>query len=473
MVLKMRCSDVLKQLALVTLAGALLCSSVLPSRAKDSLVWQQDKNTVAAEITSWTLAELLENITSVTGWQIYVEPETKLTVSTKFKDRTPGDALKLLLGDLSFALLPQTNAASKLYVFRTTLQEATQLVKPPQKAVAKLTKPIPDELIITVKPGTDIEALAKKLGAKVIGKLDGLNTYRLKFDDAEAANEAKEQLRTDSSVESVENNYPITRPEQPDMLKAGSGPPINLTPKVVPDANRIVVALIDTAVQPKGTGLEGLFLTPISVNGNFQPGADEPTHATAMVEAAARGITASMDGKPESKVRFLSVDVYGGRPTTSTFEVGQGILEALKYNPSIINMSLGGYADSPMLQTIIESAHKQNVLFFASAGNDPVPNPTYPAAFPDVVAVTAADPVSSDRNSFRLAPYANYGSFVDVFAPGRYIVNFNNRSWMVTGTSGSSAYMAGIAAGMLDSGGKSSAQVEAVIRSSFRFNSPR
>ncbi|MDB6030857.1 MAG: Thermophilic serine proteinase [Verrucomicrobiales bacterium] len=469
----MRNAGFLNQLKLWALVLTCLCVGVPLVQAKDSLDWQQEKNTVAAEITSWDLAELLENIASVTGWQIYVEPDTKHPVSTKFKNRTPGDALRLLLGDLSFALLPQKNAPSRLYVFRTTLQEATQLVKVPQKPATKVTKPIPDELIITVKPGTDIEALAKKLGAKVIGKLDGLNTYRLKFEDAESANEAKEQLRTDSSVESVENNYPITRPEQPDMLKAGAGSPINLTPKVVPDANRIVVALIDTAVQPKGTGLDGFFLAPISVNGDFQPGADEPTHGTSMSEAIARGMTASMDGKPESKVRFLSVDVYGRNPTTSTFEVGQGILEALKYNPSIINMSLGSYADSPMLQTIIESAHKQNVLFFASAGNDPVPNPTFPAAFPDVIAVTAADPVSSDRNSFRLAPYANYGSFVDVFAPGRYIVNFNNRSWMVTGTSGSSAYMAGIAAGMLDSGGRTSSQVEAVIRSSFRFNSPR
>lgn len=463
MVLNMRESGVGRKLKTGGVFWALLLVSALMLPAKDSLVWQQDKNKVAAEITSWDLAELLESIAASTGWQIFVEPETKLTVTTKFKDRTPGDALKLLLGDLSFALLPQKNAPSRLYVFRTTMKEATQMVKVPDKAPARLTRPIADELILTVKPGTDIDALAKKLGAKVIGRADGLNTYRLKFEDAEAATSARETLKTDSSVESIENNYPIGRPEQPDAFTGGSFPPLNLNPKVVPDANQIIVALIDTGVQPKGTGMDAFFLPSMSVSGDPAPQSAQPTHGTSMGETILRGILASMGTGQDSKVRIQPVDVYGRNETTSTFEVGQGVLKALEKGPRIVNMSLGSYSDSPFLQKIISSAHSQGVMFFASAGNQPVPYPTFPAAQPEVIAVTAA-------YKGQLAPYANFGSFVDVIAPGTVPVTYNNQSWVVSGTSASSAYMAGYAAGLFDVSGKAPTQIETTIRTQFRFS---
>ena len=130
--------------------------------AAESFDWKA--NSVAAEISSWDLPKLLQKLVEATGWQIYVDPEAKQMISTKFKDRPQGEALRLLLGDLNFALLPaQSNGPPRLYVFRTTMQEATQLVKLQQKSRAK---PIANELIVKVKPGVNIDELAKKLGAK-------------------------------------------------------------------------------------------------------------------------------------------------------------------------------------------------------------------------------------------------------------------------------------------------------------------
>src|SRR5207247_4399622 len=116
-------------------AALMLCglSAGVCSRGADSLVWQQDKNRVTAEIGSWDLPQLLETISSATGWQIYADPDAKHRVSIKFRDRSPGEALRLLLGELNFALLPQTNAPSRLFVFRNSLQEATQFVRAPAK----------------------------------------------------------------------------------------------------------------------------------------------------------------------------------------------------------------------------------------------------------------------------------------------------------------------------------------------------
>src|SRR5882757_5175941 len=85
------------------------------------------------------------------GWKVFVEPGTTHTVSAKFKNLPPGEALRLLLGDLNFALIPETNASPKLFVFRTSQGNATQLVRAPKSGNGR-GKIIPNELIVTLKP---------------------------------------------------------------------------------------------------------------------------------------------------------------------------------------------------------------------------------------------------------------------------------------------------------------------------------
>ena len=423
---------------------------------------------VAAEISSWDLTKLLENIATTTGWQIFVEPETKHTVSTKFKNRAPGEALRLLLGDLSFALLPQSNAPSRLFVFRTSLQEATQRVHAPEKtANAKAAKPIANELIVTLKPGMKIDELARKLGAKVTGRAEGLNAYRLEFEDADAAAAAREQLKTNDDVASVDSNYQISRPENPEALTYSSSAPFSLKPKAIGDANRIIVGLIDTAFQAKGSGLEDFLLPSISVAGDAKTSDTQPTHGTSMAETVLRGLAMGFESTDGSRVRILPVDVYGNNPTSSTFDVALGIYKAINAGATIINLSLGSEGESSFLKQVIRSGHDQGVLFFAAAGNTPVRTSTFPAAYPEVIAVTAGD------RRGNIASYANYGDFVDVMMPGSAVVNFKGQSWLVMGTSASTAYASGMAAGMVDQTGKSLSQIEAAIRSNFAFTTKK
>src|SRR6266478_3483738 len=107
-----------------------------PAVAADSLDWNTNRNRVTADIRSEDLFGLLEQITATTGWHVFVEPDTLHTVSAKFKDLAPGDALHLLLGDVNFALLPTTNASSRLFVFRTARENATLAVRPAKLATA-------------------------------------------------------------------------------------------------------------------------------------------------------------------------------------------------------------------------------------------------------------------------------------------------------------------------------------------------
>ncbi|MEI9962483.1 MAG: hypothetical protein WDM76_15600 [Limisphaerales bacterium] len=139
----------------------------------NSIVWHKTADRVDADLHGMALLPLLEEIAVEADWRVFVEPDTERTVSAKFKNLSSGEALKMLLGDLNFALVPQTNAAARLYVFRTKLENATRQVR-----VAKAPKRVANELLLHIKPGTDIDALARMLDAKITGRLDKYGVYR-------------------------------------------------------------------------------------------------------------------------------------------------------------------------------------------------------------------------------------------------------------------------------------------------------
>ena len=213
-----RLGSVLRASARVPGFLAALCLTIalfaaVPARAAGTLNWETNGNRVSADIKSGKLLPLLEQIASVTGWHVFLEPNTTCTISAKFDRLPPGEALHMLLRGLNFALIPATNGSPKLLVFRSTMQNATQSVRPANLAGADAKgKLIPNELIVRLKPGAKIDDLAKLLGAKVTGRIDSLNAYRLQFEDQAAADAAREQLASNSDVASVDSNYSIDRP---------------------------------------------------------------------------------------------------------------------------------------------------------------------------------------------------------------------------------------------------------------------
>ncbi|MHB8522425.1 MAG: S8 family serine peptidase [Limisphaerales bacterium] len=442
----------------ILLSGCAWLAGVSPAAEPDALVWRAGPGKVDARIEGWGLDKVLQRISAATGWRIYVEPDTGRSISVKFKNLDVPEALRALLSGLNFALLPQTNAPAKLFVYRTSVQDAIQLVKPAASGRKTAGQPIPNQLIVTLKPDAkeNIEALARRLGAKVIGRIDGLNTYELQFADEAATQSARDALGQDSSVAGFDNNFSFSRPDSAQPLSLSSSAPLALKPNVKNDANRVVVGLIDTGVQAQGARLDNYVLPAISVAGQSDLPATQPTHGTSMAETILRGVAQTDAGADGTSVRILPVDVYGNNADTSTFDVAKGIYSAIQNGATLINLSLGGTGDSEVLHQLIQSASSQGILFFGAAGNVPNTDPTYPAAYPEVISVTAGSKTG-------LAPYANRGDFVDVVAPGASIITFNGQDYLVTGTSAATADVTGLAAGLSDHSGKTPAQVRAEI----------
>jgi serine protease len=87
---------------------------------------------------------------------------------------------------------------------------------------------------------------------------------------------------------------------------------------------------------------------------------------------------------------------------------------------NIINLSLGGTSSDPTLQSAVSAARAAGVIVIAAAGNNNTSAPFYPAAYDGVVGVSAVG-----FNGTR-APYSNYGSYVDIAAPGGNLTTYLN-----------------------------------------------
>lgn len=433
--------------------------------ATNVLVWNKANDRVDADVRAWELFGLLERIASETGWQVYVEPDSGHKASVKFKNLPSGDALRLLLGDLNFALIPQTNASSRLYVFRTAMQNATRQVRPVTGKNLRDAQPkrVPNQLIVRLKPGADIDLWARQLNAKVIGRIPELDAYLLEFEDAAALEAARVQLGNGPDVAAVDYNYYLDQPEAARGLLGASTPQLSLQLKPPGDSGGVIVGLVDTAVQPLGGNLDAFLLKQVSVAGEASFSSTTPTHGTSMAETILRSLEIVTKGS--TSVQILPVDVYGPNADTTSWNVARGIVEAVNNGANVINLSLGGGGDSVMLRDLVQSVTARGIPIFAAAGNEPVATPFFPAAYPEVTAVTARG--ESSPGKVTIAPYANFGSFVDVAAPDASIIYFADRPWYVRGTSAAAAYTSGMAAGLAETTQKNWSEIQKMLQRNF------
>lgn len=438
---------------IIALAFLIFSSAV---RGAETLNWSTNENRVSANLESVPLTRLLEGVSQATGWRVYVESNVTANVSVKFKDLPTGEALRFLLGKLNFALVPQTNASPRLYVFQSSLENATKLIRPANLTERK-AEPIPNELVVTLKPGAKIENLDCIQAGKVVGKIASLNAYRIQFKNESEAQAARDCLSGNPDVDSIDSNFKVDRTPPLRQLDASVAPDFNLKVNQ-PNGNcPIVIGLVDTGGTVPAS-LRNLVRPSMSVFANSQaPAPDDLTHGTAMLETMAEIIQNA--GSGSTSVQIQPMDVYGGNPTTTTFDVARGISKVItEGHANIINLSLGSPGDSVVLHNLIRQASEQGIVFFGAAGNEPVTTPTYPAAYPEVFAVTAGD------RDGQVSSYANRGNFIDMMAPGTSIVPFDGQSYFVTGTSTATAYVSGLVAGMADLRGNCPSEIIPAVR---------
>ncbi|QCD58601.1 hypothetical protein CEB94_29960 [Streptomyces hawaiiensis] len=181
----------------------------------------------------------------------------------------------------------------------------------------------------------------------------------------------------------------------------------------------VKVAVLDTGVNPDTSSLKGQVLgdeAPEAVSHNATE--DYKGHGTSMAELiAGTGAGGGMQGlAPGAKIvpyRVLSKGV-SSTDKKKTPSVGDAIKAAADSDARIINMSFGSDIIDPDVEKVIKYAHSKGKLMFAATGNDAGSKNFigYPAAYPYVVGVAAAD----DKG--KVGDFSEFGNYVDLGAPG-------------------------------------------------------
>jgi hypothetical protein len=206
----------------------------------------------------------------------------------------------------------------------------------------------------------------------------------------------------------------------------------------------VLVAVVDSAIDMNHPDLAGAFVEQYDAVGRREK---PHFHGTGMVGAIAAHHRL-MGIAPEA--RILAIQAFSGTtrqsPEATTKQILAGLDWAVRKGARVINMSFAGPYD-PMLALAMKNAHAKGVVLIAASGNlGPKSPPLYPAADPNVIAVTAVD------ENDRLFAQAVRGPHVAIAAPGvDVMVPAPEETYqLTTGTSVAAAHVSGVAALMIE-----------------------
>ncbi len=202
---------------------------------------------------------------------------------------------------------------------------------------------------------------------------------------------------------------------------------------------KVLVAVINSGIDLSHPELAG------AIAGSFDAlGKREGPHMHGTAIAGAIVAHARLMGAAPA-ARILAIRAFSaanGDTEATTFAIVKGVEYAVQQNARVINMSFAGPAD-PALARELAGAKAKGVVLIAASGNyGPKSPPQFPAADPNVIAVSATD---ADDKLFRAS---NIGLHIALTAPGVDIllpVPGSNYE-MISGTSFSAAYVSGVAA---------------------------
>ncbi len=331
--------------------------------------------------------------------------------------------------------------------------------KPVRPATVEATPAHTSSIVVRARSGGDlprVEAAVRDAGYSVAERIPSMKALAVGLPPGVGAVEAVTRLTGAPGVLYAEPAYPVRAADVPaDALFERQQP--YLSAVRAPEAWEvetgnpgIVVAVLDTGVDITHPDLAGriwsnpndavangidddtngciddahgcaVVLTSdgecaIAIDGNIADDAGHGTFVAGIIAANAdgHGIVGVARGATIMPVKVLDCQ---GRGTS--VELAQGIVYAAENGARVINISLGGNVDSFFVQEALRIAHDDyGVVIVAASGNSGEAGVTYPARYPNVIAVGAA----SAGDPGKRATFSAYGPEVDVVAVGEGVI---------------------------------------------------
>jgi hypothetical protein len=204
----------------------------------------------------------------------------------------------------------------------------------------------------------------------------------------------------------------------------------------------VVIAVVDTGVDLNHPDLKGKLVAGrniIAGDDNPQDDNGHGTHCAGIIAARTNNLEGIAGVDWNSKI--MPVKAMAADGTGSVADIADGVVWAADHGANVINLSLGDYSDSEYLHEAIKYAYDKGVVVTAAMGNDGSGEASYPAAYPEVIGVSA-----NDENN-ETATFSNFGAHCSVSAPGVAIPSTypNSRYVALSGTSMASPHVAGVA----------------------------
>ncbi|SDN18857.1 S8 family serine peptidase [Afipia sp. GAS231] len=339
---------------------------------------------------------------------------------------------------------------------RGTPQQATR--NPSGIPPAGEQRYVPDEVVIEVAGAMtpqQLGALAQRFRLTSVDsfsfQLGGTTLARLRIPDRRSVTTVVRALETDASVLFAQPNYLYALIETKTPAAPGEADPASYVQEKLrlseahqlARGNKVLVAVIDSGIDVSHPDLAGDIADSFDAIGT---GVAVHNHGTAI----AGGIAAHgrlLGVAPSAQILAIRAFSGTGRADNgTTFAIMKGLDWAVLHGARAINMSFAGPQD-PGVTRGLAAAYAKNTILIAASGNKGASSPPlFPAADPNVIAVTSTD------KEDQLPAFANRGPYVAVAAPGVDLILLapNDGVQRMSGTSFSAAYVTGTVALMLE-----------------------
>jgi hypothetical protein len=301
---------------------------------------------------------------------------------------------------------------------------------------------------------SDVQAdeLARRHGLTRIGSqnfpLIGATIGLFRITDRRSVETVSREFATEASVGSVQPNFRYLLQEAKPVPGEGDPAQYALPRLRLPEAHvlsrgaKVRVAVIDSGIDARHPELAG------SIAETFDALASrEGAHVHGTGIAGAIVAHAQLMGAAPA-AQLLAIRAFGQSPNgaeSNSFVILKALDYAAMHGAQIVNMSFAGPKDT-LIERGIAATATRGIAMIAAAGNAGAKSPPlYPAANPNVIAVSATD--AADR----LFAASNRGSYIALAAPGVdiFLPAPDDKYQMTSGTSFSAALVSGVAALML------------------------
>ncbi|SFI77603.1 S8 family serine peptidase [Bradyrhizobium sp. Gha] len=280
--------------------------------------------------------------------------------------------------------------------------------------------------------------------------LIGATVGLFRISDGRPYDAARREFAADGSVRSLQPNFRyVLQDQKPAVPTEGDPAQYALSKLRLPQAHTLVhganvtVAVIDSGIDAKHPELANSITDVFDALGSGEGAHIHGTGIAGAIVAHAK----LMGSAPEA--RIIAIRAFGGTAggaESSSYVILRSLNYAAEHGAQIVNMSFAGPKDAVIERAIAASAERGLVLIAAAGNAGAKSPPLYPAANPNVIAVSATD------QQDKLFTASNRGNYVALAAPGVdiFLPAPDGKYQITSGTSFSAAYVSGVAALLLE-----------------------